>query len=90
MTKNDHLIEVYRAMNQFDAESIRLLLDSFQIPVELIGESAGKAIGLGVGPLGEVSVYVSKDRAKEATDLIKRMETGEFELPPDGNDPGKD
>jgi hypothetical protein len=81
MTKNDHLIEVYRAMNQFDAESIRLLLDSFQIPVELIGESAGKAIGLGVGPLGEVSVYVSKDRAKEATDLIKRMETG---------DPGKD
>ena len=71
MRKNDQLKEVYRAMNQFDAESIRLLLDSFQIPVELIGESAGKAIGLGVGPLGEVSVYVPKDRAKEATDLIQ-------------------
>jgi hypothetical protein len=90
MRKSDHLIEVYRAMNQFEAESIRLLLDSFQIPVELIGESAGKAIGLGVGPLGEVSVYVLKDRAKEATDLINRMETGEFELPSDGDDLGKD
>jgi hypothetical protein len=90
MKKIDHFIEVYRSMNQGDAESIRLLLDSFQIPVELIGESAGKAIGLGVGPLGEVSVYVSKDRAKEATNLIHRMETGEFNLPTDGDDPGKD
>jgi len=86
MKKSDHLKEVYRAMNQSDAESIRLLLDSFQIPVELIGESAGRAIGIGVGPLGEVSVFVPRDRAAEASDLITRMENGEFELPPDDNE----
>ena len=79
MKKNDILKEVYRAMNRFEAESIRLLLESFEIPVELIGESAGTAIGLGVGPLGEVSVYVPKERAKEAADLIERMEKGEFD-----------
>jgi hypothetical protein len=86
MSKNDHYLEIYRAMNQFDAESIRLLLDSFEIPVELIGESAGRAIGLGVGPLGEVSVYVPKERAMEARDLIKRMDGGEFVLPGDDNE----
>jgi hypothetical protein len=73
-------------MNQSDAESIRLLLESFQIPVELIGESAGRAIGIGVGPLGEVSVFVPRERAVEASDLINRMENGEFELPPDVNE----
>jgi hypothetical protein len=83
MKKNDILKEVYRAMNRFEAESIRLLLESFEIPVELIGESAGTAIGLGVGPLGEVSVYVPKERAKEAADLIERMEKGEFDQPYD-------
>ena len=82
--KNESQIKsVYQAMNKFEAETIRLLLESFEIPVELIGESAGKAIGLGVGPLGEVSVYVPVDRAKEAISLIERMEKGEFELPPD-------
>ena len=86
MKNEDHLKEVYRAMNQSDAESIRLLLESFQIPVELIGESAGRAIGIGVGPLGEVSVFVPRERAVEASDLINRMENGEFELPPDVNE----
>jgi hypothetical protein len=83
MNKNAEIKDIYRAMNKFEAETIRLLLESFEIPVELIGESAGKAIGLGVGPLGEVSVYVPVDRAKEAISLIERMEKGEFELPPD-------
>ena len=86
MKNGDHLKEVYRAMNQSDAESIRLLLESFEIPVELIGESAGRAIGIGVGPLGEVSVFVPRERAVEASDLINRMENGEFELPPDVNE----
>jgi hypothetical protein len=89
MSKNNNYKEVYRAINQFDAESIRLFLESFQIPVELIGESAGKAIGLGVGPMGEVSVYVPGDRADEAFDLIKRLDKGEFELPTNGDKPGK-
>jgi hypothetical protein len=83
MKKVDGYKEVYRAMNKFDAESIRLLLESFHVPVELFGESAGKAYGLGGGPLGEVSVYVPEDRVKEAADIIKRMEKGEFELPSD-------
>ena len=82
--KNESQIKsVYQAMNKFEAETIRLLLESFEIPVELIGESAGTAIGLGVGPLGEVTVYVPADRAEEAVSLIERMEKGEFELPPD-------
>jgi histidinol dehydrogenase len=83
MKKNNQIVVVYQAMNKFEAETIRLLLESFEIPVELIGESAGKAIGLGGGPLGEVSVYVPSGRAKEASSVIKRMEKGEFKLPSD-------
>ncbi len=83
MKKDTQLKAVYQAMNKFEAETIRLLLESFEIPVELIGESAGTAIGLGVGPLGEVSIFVPTDRADEAISLIERMQKGEFELPAD-------
>jgi Putative prokaryotic signal transducing protein len=82
--ENDKQIKaVYQAMNKFEAETIRLLLESFEIPVEMIGESAGTAYGLGGGPLGEVSIYVPTDRAEEAVTLIERMQKGDFELPPD-------
>jgi hypothetical protein len=87
MQEGDHLAVVYQAGNKFEAETIRLLLDSFGIPVELIGESVGKTMGLGGGPLGEVMVYVPTDRVEEARDLIIRMDKGEFDL--DSTD-GKD
>ena len=83
MKNNSQIKAIYQAVNKFEAETIRLLLESFEIPVEMIGESAGRAIGLGGGPTGEVSIYVPKDRAEEAVSLIERMEKGEFELPPD-------
>lgn len=79
---NQPLTSVYQAMNKFEAETIRLLLESFEIPVELIGESVGKVYGLGGGPLGEVTVYVPANRKDEALKIIQRMEKGEFELPP--------
>ena len=80
MGENSSLTSIYQAGNKFEAETIRLLLESFEIPVELIGESVGKTMGLGGGPLGEVSVYVPSNRVKEARDLIARMDKGEFEL----------
>jgi len=83
MNNNTQIKAVYQAMNKFEAETIRLLLESFEIPVELFGESAGTALGLGGGPLGEVSIYVPADRSEEAVSLIERMQKGDFELPPD-------
>ncbi len=80
MEDKSSLTPIYQAVNKFEAETIRLLLESFEIPVELIGESVGKTMGLGGGPLGEVVVYVPADRAKEACDIITRMDKGEFEL----------
>ncbi len=41
MKRKIQFSNVYQAMNKFEAETIRLLLESFEIPVELIGESAG-------------------------------------------------
>lgn len=80
MKEENHLTAVYQAANKFEAETIRLLLDSFEIPVELIGESVGKTMGLGGGPLGEVSVFVQTSRKNEALDIIARMNNGEFDL----------
>ncbi len=80
MEGKSSLTPIYQAGNKFEAETIRLLLESFEIPVELIGESVGKTMGLGGGPLGEVVVYVPANHVKEARDIIARMEKGEFEL----------
>jgi len=80
MESKSSLTPIYQAANKFEAETIRLLLESFEIPVELIGESVGKTMGLGGGPLGEVAVYVPANRVKEARDIIARMDKGEFEL----------
>jgi len=51
----------------FQAEVLRGLLEAQEIPVLLIQEGAGRAVGFTVGPLGEVQILVPSveiDRAK--------------------------
>jgi hypothetical protein len=72
---------VYVANGMLEAESVKILLESFEIPAFVNQESAGTVYGLSVGPLGEVEVVVPTKYIEDAKRIIKAMRAGELELP---------
>ena len=72
---------VYIANGKLEAESVKILLESFNIPAFVNQESAGTGYGLSVGPLGEVEVVVPMKYIPDAKKIIKAMKDGDLELP---------
>jgi hypothetical protein len=71
---------VYIANGILEAESIKILLESFEIPAFINQESAGATYGLSIGALGEVEVIVPMKYIIDAKKVIKDMEDGKLEL----------
>jgi hypothetical protein len=71
---------VYIANGKIEAESVKILLESFGIPAFINQESAGSTYGLTVGILGEVEVIVPLDRIVEAKEIIEDLKSGKFEV----------
>jgi hypothetical protein len=61
------------------AEILRGFLEAQGIPVLLSQEGAGRAIGLSVGPLGEVEILVPEQNHLEAMRLLADYRAGLFE-----------
>lgn len=74
-------IPVYTAYGRLAGEMIRLMLESMEIPALLSQESAGAAIGLTIGPLGEVKILVPASRANEARGILQDLEEGRLDHP---------
>jgi len=74
---------VYVAAGMLEAESVKIMLESFGITAFVNQESAGTTYGLTVGFLGEVEVIVPLDQISEAKKIIADMESGKLE---DGNE----
>lgn len=72
---------VYVANGKLEAESVRILLESFDIPAFINQESAGAVYGLSVGPMGEVDVVVPTKYIEDAKKIIAAMRAGELEEP---------
>jgi hypothetical protein len=72
---------VYVANGMLEAESVRILLESVEIPAFVNQESAGTVYGLSVGPLGEVEVVVPTQYIEAAKQVIEDMRAGKLELP---------
>lgn len=72
---------VYIANGKLEAESVRILLESFEIPAFINQESAGTVYGLSVGPLGEVEVVVPTKYIEDAKKIIEAMKAGDLEQP---------
>jgi hypothetical protein len=70
---------VYVAEGMLQAESVRILLESFGITAYVNQESAGTTYGLTVGILGEVDVIVPLAQVEEAKKIIADMESGKLE-----------
>lgn len=69
---------VYVAEGRLQAESVKILLESFGITAFINQESAGTTYGLTVGFLGEVEVIVPLAQVEEARKIIADMESGKL------------
>lgn len=74
-----HRDVVFVANGMLEAETVKILLESFGIPAFTNQESAGAAYGLTVGPLGEVDVFVPHQHLQEAKKIINDMKSGKLE-----------
>lgn len=68
--RSSELVEVYRAANELEAQVVKGLLETNDIPVLLQGESLRTALAVAVGPLAEVRVLVPAPLAQQAQDLL--------------------
>lgn len=74
---------VFVANGMLEAESVRLLLESFGIPAYTNQESAGTVYGLTIGPLGEVEVIVPPEHVADAKRIVSEMKAGNLEVKDD-------
>ncbi|MFQ5943014.1 MAG: DUF2007 domain-containing protein [Anaerolineales bacterium] len=65
------LVSIETADGQIEAEIIKGLLNANGIEAWLSQESAGTALGLTVGPMGEVEIMVRADQEDEARALLE-------------------
>ena len=72
-------IEVCVIQGDIDAEILKGLLEAHEIPVLLSKEGAGRALGLTMGPLGEVEILVPVSFQDEAASIIEQFKSGEFD-----------
>jgi hypothetical protein len=69
------------------AELLRGLLEAQEIPVLLSQEGAGRAIGLTIGPMGEVRILVPGSQIGRARSILAAYEAGTFENMATDEDP---
>ncbi len=77
---------VYVANGMLEAESVKILLESFNIPAFTNQESAGTVYGFGVGPMGEVEIIVPQKFIADAKRIIEEMKAGNLEEPESDQD----
>ncbi len=70
MQSNEKMVQVYDAPNAMEAQVIKSLLESFNIPCFLKSNAAPSVHVLTMDGMGEVKVMVLKSLAKKARELI--------------------
>ncbi len=70
--------QVLVRLSGVQAEILRGLLEANEIPVVLNQEGAGRAIGLGVGPLAEVEILVPESLLEQAQALWRAFQAGDL------------
>jgi hypothetical protein len=79
MSINNEWVALEYVPGDLQSEILRGLLEAQGIPVILSQESAGRAIGLTVGPLGEVTILVRAEDLQEAQRVLADYRSGLFE-----------
>ncbi len=71
MSKEEKLVEVYRSTSEMEAQVIKSLLESYEIPSLLQSNAAPSVHMFTVDGMGEVKVMVWESMAERARKLIK-------------------
>ena len=71
MSKNQKLVEVYKAPNEMEAQVIKGLLESYGIPCFLKSHAAPSVHLFTIDGMGEVKIMVLEKMAASARKLIK-------------------
>ncbi len=71
MNKREKLVEVYKAANEMEAQVIKGLLESYQIPCFLKSNAAPSVHMFTIDGMGEVKVMVLDSMTDRARKLIK-------------------
>lgn len=80
-TSQDHaFVHAHSASGALQANLIKSLLEAAGITVLLSAESAGAVIGLTMGALGTVDVWVPSERLAEARQMIAQVESAGDEV----------
>lgn len=72
-------VVISKVAGELQAELIRGLLEAQEIPVTLVQEGAGRAIGITTGPLGEVEILVPQQNARQSQEIISDYLAGKLE-----------
>jgi len=72
-------VVVEKVAGELQAELMRGLLEAQGIPTRLVQEGVGRAVGLTVGPMGEVEIMVPSQNISQARRIIAQFYAGEFE-----------
>ena len=76
-------VEVTKVSGELQAGLIRNLLEAQGIKVFLNQEGAGKAVGLSVGPMGEVQILVPENQSEEARKIVDDYYAGDLDVDED-------
>jgi hypothetical protein len=71
LKNKDKMVEVYKASSEMEAQVIKSLLESFDIPCFLKSNAAPSVHMFTVNGMGECKVMVMESMAGEAISLIK-------------------
>jgi hypothetical protein len=71
LSKSDKMVEVYKAPNEMEAQVIKGLLESYDIPCFLKSHAAPSVHMFTVDGMGEFKVMVLDSMADRARELIK-------------------
>jgi len=66
------LVSVGLAYGQVQAEIMKGLLNANEVDVWLSNDSAGLAIGFGIGPMAEVDIMVRAEQAEQARWILEQ------------------
>ncbi len=70
MNVSDGLMELMAVEGSMEAEIIKSKLESFQIPVLLQYEAAGRIFGITMNGLGKVKIMVPQEFLEEAKKIL--------------------
>ncbi len=73
---NEKMVEVYRAPNGMEAQVIKSLLESFDIPCFLKSNAAPSVHTFTMDGMGEVKIMVLESLAERARELIVSNKNG--------------